>query len=117
MNRRHALAIALLLAAAALAGALALSKTVALGQSAPALTDAQLQARAARLEQAEADLRRAATDRPPPLPAATPAASPSPLVRAPAAAWDEDHEEDGWDDHGDDDYDDHDDDDRGGDDD
>ena len=68
MKRRHAVVIVLLLAAAAVVGTVALGRTAALGQSSPQVSNAELHARAARLEQAQADLRRAAAATPPPLP-------------------------------------------------
>jgi hypothetical protein len=104
MRRRHAVAVALLLALATVVGIVALGRTAALGQSAPQVTGAELHARAARLEQAEADLRRAAAATPPPLPA-LPAAPPAATV-APSAALllsadgDDEHDDDGEHEHG-----------------
>jgi Flp pilus assembly protein TadD len=78
MRRTHAIGIAVLLSLAGVAGTVALAKTVALGQSSSAPAASQLQARAARLERAEAQLRAARDRMPPPLPplpTAAPAAS------------------------------------------
>ena len=73
MKRRHALLTSLLLGLAVVAGALALTRTMALGQHASA-GDAQIARRAAQLDRAEAQVRRLRAERPPALPAAAPAA-------------------------------------------
>ena len=104
MRRRHAVAVALLLALAAVVGIVALGRTAALGQSAPQVSDAELRARAARLEQAQADLRRAAAATPPPLPALP--AAPAAAAVAPSAGLllsvdgDDDEHDDGEHEHG-----------------
>jgi hypothetical protein len=67
MNRIHALAIAGLLAVAAALGLLASTRTAALGASST-VSDAQLQARSARLDRAERQLDVLRAKRPPALP-------------------------------------------------
>lgn len=72
MKRRHALLTSLLLGLAVVAGALALTRTTALGQQ-PGVSDAQIAHRAAQLDRAEAQVRRLRAQRPPrvpPMPAA-----------------------------------------------
>ena len=68
MKRRHALLTSLLLGLAVVAGALALTRTMALGQHA-AVGDAQIARRAAQLDRAEAQVRRLRARRPPAVPA------------------------------------------------
>lgn len=68
MKRRHALLTSLLLGLAVVAGALALTRTMALGQHA-AVGDAQIARRAAQLDRAEAQVRRLRAQRPPAVPA------------------------------------------------
>jgi hypothetical protein len=92
MRRRHAVAVALLLAVAVVVGMVALGRTAALGQSSAQPSDAELHARAARLEQAEAGLRRAAAATPPPLPALPGVPVGVPLAPATAVRWD-DHDD------------------------
>jgi hypothetical protein len=101
MRRRHAVGVALLLALAVVVGVVALGRTAALGQSSPQVSDAELQARAASLEQAEADLRRAAAATPPPLPALPSAPAGAPLAPTTVVLMDDhdDHEEHEDDDH------------------
>ena len=69
MKRRHALLTSLLLGLAVVAGALALTRTMALGQHASA-GDAQIARRAAQLDRAEAHVRRLRAERLPAAPAA-----------------------------------------------
>jgi hypothetical protein len=68
VKRRHALLTSLLLGLAVVAGALALTRTMALGQHA-AVGDAQIARRAAQLDRAEAQVRRLRAQRPPAVPA------------------------------------------------
>lgn len=119
MKKNHALALSLLLGAAAVAGVVALTRTVALGQSSPATPTAQLEQREAALARARRDIARLDASVPPALPPATTTAAAAPrvvVVRTAAAGtarqWEEDegwededhaeHEEheseDGWDD-------------------
>ena len=79
MKRRHALLTSLLLGLAVVAGALALTRTMALGQHASA-GDAQIARRAAQLDRAEAQVRRLRAERPPALPAAPAAQSATRVV-------------------------------------
>jgi hypothetical protein len=68
VKRRHALLTSLLLGLAVVAGALSLTRTMALGQqSAP--DGAQIARRAAQLDRAEAQVRRLRAQRPPRVPA------------------------------------------------
>lgn len=71
MKRSHALLLALMLGAAAIAAAFAVVTTTSLGMSATrpsAVSDAQIAARNAKLDRAEAALRRALEKKPPGLP-------------------------------------------------
>ncbi len=72
MKRRHALLTSLLLGLAVVAGALALTRTLALGQQS-GVSDAQIAQRSAQLDRAAAQVSRLRAQRPPavpPLPAA-----------------------------------------------
>ena len=105
MKRRHALLTSLLLGLAVVAGALGLTRTMALGQHA-AVGDAQIAGRAAQLDRAEAQVRRLRAQRPPAVPAvpATRSARRVVVVRdaqthaEPYEHEEEGHEEDGHDD-------------------
>jgi hypothetical protein len=68
MRRRHIAAAAALLGAAAAAGVLATTRTTQLGQAAAPPTPAELSARAAALDRAEAQVRRTVSKLPPALP-------------------------------------------------
>jgi hypothetical protein len=84
VKRSHALLLAILLGAAALAAAFAVLTTTSLGMSAKqpsAVSDAQIAARNAKLDKAEAALRRALEKKPPALPKLPKHAS-APGVRA-----------------------------------
>ena len=74
MARRHTLVIALVLAAGAIAGTLALTNTIRVGQasgtSASAATTKLVAKRTAQLDRFEAALRRRLAEKPPALPAA-----------------------------------------------
>lgn len=121
MKKHHALVLSLLLGAASVAGVVALTRTVALGQASPTTPTSQLQQREASLDRARRDIARLDANVPPALPPATaPATAGAPrvvVVRATASStapqWDDDegrgeeheaqesegHEsEDGWDD-------------------
>ena len=71
MRRLHALAIAVLLGVVAVAGTFAALDTTSLGMAAEeaSASDAEIEARRAKLDKAERALRRAAKRRPPELPA------------------------------------------------
>jgi hypothetical protein len=103
VKRRHALLTSLLLGLAVVAGALALTRTMALGQHA-AVGDAQIARRAAQLDRAEAQVRRLRAQRPPAVPAAPAARSATRVVVVRGAQShgesyeDEDDEEGGRDD-------------------
>jgi hypothetical protein len=105
VKRRHALLTSLLLGLAVVAGALALTRTMALGQHA-AVGDAQIARRGAQLDRAEAQVRRLRAQRPPAVPAvpATRSATRVVVVRdaqthaEPYEHEEEGHEEDGHDD-------------------
>jgi hypothetical protein len=89
MNKTHAAIVALLLAVAAMLGVLAAARTVGIGAAArPQASSATITARARRLDQVEAALRKALRDRPPALPAvpgaSAQAASPAIVYRRPA---------------------------------
>jgi hypothetical protein len=66
MKRRHAIVIALLIGAAALAGLVAATRTAGLGRSAqqPAISTASIAARNRALDRTEANLRRILAQRP-----------------------------------------------------
>ncbi len=93
MKKRHALLIALAVAAAAVFGLVAATRTVHLGSSssrAGSVSKAQIAARNRQLDKTEIALRKALSQKPPKLPAlpAAPARAQSPAVAAvtPAAA-------------------------------
>jgi hypothetical protein len=67
VKRRHALMTSLLLGLAVVAGALALTRTLALGQQS-GVSDAQIAQRTAQLDRAEAQVRRLRAQRPPAVP-------------------------------------------------
>lgn len=69
MPRKHALPIVLLLSAAAVAGLVALGRTVALGASTAKPAPARIAAREHTLDRYEASLKRELARRPPKLPA------------------------------------------------
>ncbi len=69
MARKHQFVLVVVLAAAALAGALALSRTVRLGAPTPSVSDSQVAARSQALDRMEASLRRSLARKPPALPA------------------------------------------------
>ncbi len=122
MKKHHALALSLLLAAAAVAGVVALTRTVALGQRATATPTADVARREAALDRARHDIARLDANVPPALPPVTAptraAASRVVVVRSAGVAaageegreehehgesddelgWEAEHEEDGWDD-------------------
>ena len=77
MSRKHLFAIVVLLAAAAVAGLLAMSRTVALGGAPTPASSAQVAAKTRSLDRLEASLRRALADQPPTVPfsGAAPASS------------------------------------------
>jgi hypothetical protein len=79
MKRRHAVLTSLLLGLAVVAGALALTRTMALGQS-TGTGEAQIAQRTAALDRAEAQVRRLRAKRPPRLPAASGSAAPETRV-------------------------------------
>lgn len=107
MNRIHALAIAGLLALAAALGLFASTRTAALGASST-VSDAQLQARSARLDRAERQLDVLRAKRPPALPMVRGAAA-VPVVQSSSGrseheSDDAEHDDDGHGgDHGEDD--------------
>jgi hypothetical protein len=81
MTRPHALAVSLMTGAATIAGVVALSRTVALGQQASSPDEVRIEQRAAALDRAEAAIARLDAGAPPavvaapaPLPAAQPPA-------------------------------------------
>jgi hypothetical protein len=83
MKRSHALLLALLLGVAAVAATFALLSTTSLGisaKAAPATPTAQIAARNAKLDKAEAALRRALRKRPPALPELPKRINPHPPV-------------------------------------
>ena len=89
MNRLHATGVAVLLAAAAVLGAVAVVGTTGLGTAARKTNDAAFAAREARLVTAEARLRQALRARPPalpPVPKVPKAVSHPSTASAPAAA-------------------------------
>ncbi len=77
MHKLHLLLVALLLAGAAVLGAVAVTRTTGLGSTGRRANDRYVAARAAQLATAERKLREALARRPPPLP---------PLPKARAAA-------------------------------
>ncbi len=109
MSTRHALGVTILVGAAAVAGMLAVTRTVQLGEAADT-SPASLDARAAELDQVEAQIRLLDASVPPTLPpgSSTPttdAATGVVYVRATSAESSEDrddHEDDEAHDHGDD---------------
>jgi hypothetical protein len=100
MARKHLFVVVVLLGAAAVAGLLAVTRTVSLGATpAPAQT-AQIAAKERSLDQLEASLRRALAKPPPALPSASPTTAPSAAPRtvylrpAPSAgAYEDEHGE------------------------
>jgi hypothetical protein len=97
VKRRHGFLIAVVLAAAAVAGTSALLQTVSLGADASSASDEQVAKADMRLDRQEARIRRASKRRPPKLPAvptagggvgvpAAGAAAPAGAAAAPAAA-------------------------------
>lgn len=82
MKRVHALVVAAIIAVSAVFGSLAATRTVGLHTANANASSAALSARAHRLDQVEASLRRALRDKPPALPAlpSAPAAVPAPHV-------------------------------------
>lgn len=88
MHKLHVTVIALLLAGAAVLGAVAVSRTTGLGRAARHTNDAALAARTQQLTNFAAKLRKELKARPPalpPIPKPKPVAAPS-LAAAPAAA-------------------------------
>jgi hypothetical protein len=77
MSRKHLFAIVVLLAAAAVAGLLAVTRTVALGGAAAPASSVQVTARTRSLDRLEASLRRALADQPPAVASSGPAAASS----------------------------------------
>lgn len=77
MSRKHLFAIVLLLAAAAVAGLLAVTRTVALGGAATPASSAQVTAKTRSLDRLEASLQRALADQRPAVPSSRPAAASS----------------------------------------
>ena len=105
MKRRHALLTSLLLGLAVVAGALALTRTMALGQHA-AVGDAQIARRAAQLDRAETQVRRLRAQRPPAVPTVPATRSATRMVvvgNARSHAEPYDHEDDGHEEGGHDD--------------
>ena len=88
MRRLHALAIAVLLGVVAVAGTFAALDTTSLGMAAEeaSASDAEIEARRAKLDRAERALRRAAKRRPPELPALPARRAAAPVASAPAPA-------------------------------
>lgn len=90
MNKTHAAAIAFLLAASAVLGVVAATRTVGLGRTAsaqPPAAGAAIAARTHRLDRIEAALRRSLRRRPPKLPAVPAIQRPAPAPpAAPVAA-------------------------------
>lgn len=88
MRRLHALAIAVLLGVVAVAGTFAALDTTSLGMAAEeaSASDAEIEARRAKLDKAERALRRAAKRRPPELPALPARRAVAPVASAPAPA-------------------------------
>ncbi len=84
MKRIHSAVVALLLAAAAVFGLFAAARTASLGASSN-VSDAQVQARAIRLDRFERQIKTLEARRPPALPAKT-LAPPPPRLVAPAAS-------------------------------
>jgi hypothetical protein len=77
MSRKHLFAIVLLLAAAAVAGLLAVTRTVALGGGVAPTSNAQVTAKTRSLDRLEASLKRALADQRPTVPSSRPAAASS----------------------------------------
>lgn len=90
MNKAHAAAIALLLAASAVLGMAAATRTVGLGRTAsarPSVSSAALATRSHRLDRIEVALRRSLRSRPPKLPTVPAVHHAAPVqVGAPVAA-------------------------------
>jgi hypothetical protein len=91
VNSKHALLISVAVGAAAVAGTVAATKTVHLGNSAkaqPKVSSASIAARSKALDRTEIALRRALNQRPPKLPplpkAATAPSAGSPIAASPA---------------------------------
>ena len=115
--KKHALVLSLLLAAATVAGVVALTQTVALGQATPTTSTSEIERREAALDQARQDIARLDASVPPALPPSTASAptAPQPVVVVSTSSagddseWnDDDHDGDGHSDgHDHDDDDDH----------
>ena len=103
MNRIHALAIAGLLAVAAALGLFASTHTAALGATST-VSDAQIQARSARLDRAERQLDVLRAKRPPALPMVRGAAA-VPITQSSSSRSEHEGDDDGG--HGDDHHDGH----------
>ena len=96
--KKHALVLSLLLAAATVAGVVALTQTVALGQATPTTSSSEIERREAALDEARRDIARLDASVPPALPPATASAptTPQPVVvlsTSPAgddSEWDDD---------------------------
>lgn len=88
MNKRHALATALVIALAATAGTVAAVRTAGIGGSSTSTSSAQIDQRNHALDRAEAALRKALAEKLPKLPALPSAASTAsgPAASAPAPA-------------------------------
>ena len=97
MARRHLFAIVVLLAAATVAGLVALTRTVQLGPGATRASDAQVAARSRSLDRLEASLRRSLAERPPALPTAAAAVAAAPRL-AGGGHEDDDEEHEDFDD-------------------
>lgn len=102
MKKHHALALSLLLAVATVAGVVALTRTVALGQETPTTSTSELDRREAALDRARRQIARLDASIPPALPpAARTAASPTTRVvvvqaAASASAPEDREDDDGW---------------------
>lgn len=100
MARKHLFVVVVLLGAAAVAGLLALTRTVSVGATAAPASTAQVAAKTRSLDRLEASLRRSLAKRPPALPSARATADPSAAPRtvyvrpAPSAgAYEDEHGE------------------------
>ena len=112
MNRRHGIFLAVAIGLAAIAGTYAALQTTDLGAQAQTLSEQEIAAADARLDQQEAALRRAANKRPPRLPqlparvsggaggpASASSASVGPSSSGPSTgSWDDDDFDDDFDD-------------------
>jgi hypothetical protein len=88
MNKLTITAVAVLLAAAAMLGAAAVTRTVSLGAGRTTSADASIHARIRQLDRFEASLRRRLAQKPPRLPAVPkPAAAPAPVQAAPRVVY------------------------------